>query len=100
MKTCPVCDTPYPDQHATCPTDSAVVIETRELEPGHIVRNKYRILNKLGQGGMDIVYLAEHSLLGGQVALKFQRGLANPYEQGKACDGGLAEGCTLLRGAQ
>jgi len=71
VKTCPVCDTLFPDQHATCPTDGAVLIESRELAPGHIVRGKYRIVRKIGQGGMGAVYLAEHLLLGGQVALKF-----------------------------
>ena len=71
MKTCPVCDTPYPDQHATCPTDGAVLIELRELEPGQIVRGKYRIVRKLGAGGMGVVYLGEHLMLGGQLALKF-----------------------------
>jgi len=71
MKTCPVCDTPYPNQHATCPTDGAMLIETRELAPGQIVRGKYRTVRKLGSGGMGVVYLAEHLLLGGQLALKF-----------------------------
>lgn len=71
MKTCPVCDTPYPDQHVNCPTDGAMLISSRELVPGHIVRNKYRIARKIGEGGMGVVYLAEHILLGGQIALKF-----------------------------
>jgi serine/threonine-protein kinase len=48
-----------------------VLIESRELAPGQIVRGKYRTIRKLGQGGMGVVYLAEHLLLGGQLALKF-----------------------------
>ncbi|HWG21899.1 MAG TPA: protein kinase [Terracidiphilus sp.] len=71
MKTCPVCDTPYPDQHVSCPTDGALLIELRELQPGHVVRGKYRIVQLLGHGGMGEVYQAEHLMLGGQVALKF-----------------------------
>jgi serine/threonine protein kinase len=71
MKTCPVCDSDFPDQHNTCPTDGAVLIVSHELAAGSLVRGKYRIVRKLGQGGMGTVYLAEHLLLGGRAALKF-----------------------------
>ena len=71
MKICPICDTDYPDQHNTCPTDGAVLMASQELAAGSVVINKFKIVRTLGHGGMGIVYLAEHMMLGDQVALKF-----------------------------
>src|SRR5438477_1172533 len=39
------------------------------IAPGQSIGN-YRILSKIGTGGMGAVYLAEHPLIGKRVALK------------------------------
>ncbi|MGB8259255.1 MAG: serine/threonine-protein kinase, partial [Terracidiphilus sp.] len=71
MKTCPHCETGYPDSHTTCPLHGERLNEIRELRPGMVIHKTYRILRKLGQGGMGTVYLAEHIHMGEHRALKF-----------------------------
>ena len=52
----------------------------REAAPGDMVGSllggKYRILRKIGSGGIGVVYAAEHVALGTEVAVKVLRGAA------------------------
>jgi serine/threonine protein kinase len=53
----PMHDETYPDLHHGLPA-------------GTVVDGRYKIVRKIGQGGFAVVYLAEHTSLGRQVALK------------------------------
>ncbi|MFZ1085433.1 MAG: protein kinase [Terracidiphilus sp.] len=81
MKQCPQCDTGYPDSHITCPTHGVQLNEIRDLKSGMVVHQSYRIVRKLGQGGMGAVYLAHHTLMNEPQALKF---LSNELSQDQA----------------
>jgi serine/threonine protein kinase len=71
MKYCPVCYTAHPTHQTKCPDHGVMLIESRQLEPGVIIREKYKIVRLLETGGMGVVYLAEHMLRGKMRALKF-----------------------------
>ncbi|MGO9637319.1 MAG: serine/threonine protein kinase, partial [Terracidiphilus sp.] len=71
MKTCPQCDTGYPDSQTACPVHGHLLNEIRELKPGMVIHKTYRIIRKLGQGGMGTVYLAQHIQMDEPRALKF-----------------------------
>ncbi len=73
MKSCPECKATYPDDYAICPKDGAPLHESTLWQIGTVVKGKYRIQARLGEGGMAVVYKAHHELLDELRALKVIR---------------------------
>ncbi|MGA3045052.1 MAG: protein kinase [Terracidiphilus sp.] len=71
MKFCPQCDTGHPDDAATCPIHAVPLTAMRDLRPGIVVANSYRIFRKLGQGAAGSLYLAADAQTDQPRALRF-----------------------------
>ena len=70
MKRCPSCNTVHPDNTLFCPRDGSALIEADLWSPGSVIRGKYRLMGKIGQGGMGTVFKASHVLFDELRALK------------------------------
>ena len=70
MKYCPTCHKTYPGDYKVCPADQSGLQNTNEFQPGMIIRNKYQILDRIGIGGMGMVYRSRHLTFNELCAIK------------------------------
>src|SRR6266496_3359705 len=84
MKYCQKCRSAYPNEFNVCPIDNSTLGLTSELLSGMVIRGKYLIDEKIGEGGMGVVYRARHLAFNEILALKVVHAL-------------LAEDASLLK---
>lgn len=73
MKTCPKCGGEYPDTTTLCPSDGIALETSSDELLGQTLAGKYRIDQKLSEGGMGTVYKGTHVLMDKTVAVKVLR---------------------------
>ncbi len=70
MKNCATCQASYPDEYSHCPRDGSPLTASDAWSAGSVIRGKYRIVGEIGQGGMGLVYRAQHVLFDEVCAVK------------------------------
>ncbi|MGH9943724.1 MAG: serine/threonine-protein kinase, partial [Pyrinomonadaceae bacterium] len=70
MKKCPTCGESYEKDITLCPSDGTALLKMGDALVGQTLAGKYRIEERIGEGGMSAVYRAIHVLVGKKFAVK------------------------------
>src|SRR5687768_2052576 len=82
MKVCVRCSEVYDDPLERCPADGEPLVSATDPLIGRTVGGRYRLISRIGAGGMSSVYLARHVLIDRIVAVKsLRRDLAQDPKQ-------------------
>jgi serine/threonine protein kinase len=73
MKLCPRCAEPYADDAGFCPFDGTPLSRDPDPFVGRTLAARYRLVRRLGSGGMAVVYLARHVMIERLSAIKILR---------------------------
>jgi serine/threonine-protein kinase len=73
VKLCPICRRRYDDGAQRCALDGMKLLERRDEQTGRVVGGRYRIVSRLGSGGMAEVYEAVDLRDGAPRAIKILR---------------------------
>src|SRR5579883_798236 len=73
MKLCPRCSEPFADDAGFCPYDGAELVRSADPLLGRTLAARYRLVRRVGSGGMALVYLARHVMIERLSAIKVLR---------------------------
>lgn len=73
MKLCPKCAELWPEDASFCPLDGSALATATDPLLGRTLSSRYRLIKKLGAGGMATVYLARHVMIDRLNAIKILR---------------------------
>jgi serine/threonine protein kinase len=73
MKICPSCAELYPDDAGFCPSDGSGLQRSTDPFLGRTLAGRYRLVKRIGTGGMALVYLARHVMIERMSAIKILR---------------------------
>jgi len=73
MKLCPRCSESFADDAAFCPFDGTLLVRNEDPLVGRTLSARYRLVRRLGTGGMALVYLARHVMIDRLSAIKVLR---------------------------